>query len=128
MTNKLDYFTKVKQLVHDGKFPTTNDMLLAFEEMSSFIEDLLKTVEELTGKIDQIESDREARLKAALQRLDLHLALLNTFQTLMLEKNFCTKEDLDRHFQETIQFMRDAAENAMKQKEQESTDSGDTSS
>ncbi|MCF1193370.1 hypothetical protein LRR18_17405, partial [Mangrovimonas sp. AS39] len=73
MTNKLDYFTKVKQLVHDGKFPTTNDMLLAFEEMSSFIEDLLKTVEELTGKIDQIESDREARLKAALQRLDLHL-------------------------------------------------------
>lgn len=115
--NNLDHFTKVKQMLQDKKFPTPNDMLLAFTELSAFTEDLLKLVEQLTQKIEAIESDREARMIAIMQRVDLHYAILNTLQRTLVEKQLCTNKDLDKHFAATIEEMKAAAEKALKEKE-----------
>ncbi len=114
MTQELKHFTKVKELLEDKKFPTTNDLLLVFTELSSYIDSLLTNIAELNAALELKEADREVLIKHLVQRQELHHALLRTFQTAFVESKVIRAEQLEEIFKGIVIEMKQKAEEAAK--------------
>lgn len=125
---ELKHFTKVKELLEDKKFPTTNDLLLSFTELSEYIESLLNNIEELNLQLEASESKREVTVKYCLQRLELHFAMLRTFQHALVESKVIRAEQLDEIFKKVVLEMKQKAEEAAKLVEKQAEESSNSES